>query len=169
MFFGHGLKNELFPGIWITNKWKFVIQMFLLFRCLPFRSSLYLIYDHSKYRHFDDRISNSLVFKAFFYGNSYGPYHLKTGPFQNLTFCPDFKWFLTKGQPFMWISNGQVCRFQISIVIRTIWKPNSLWLFKIWLCPDLVFIITWIPDFVSEILNIFGYSDLMSWLEYQNI
>ena len=38
---GHCLNNELFPGIWIANKWKFVIQMFLLFRCLLFRFPLY--------------------------------------------------------------------------------------------------------------------------------
>ena len=38
---GHGLNTKLLPGIWITNKWKLVIQMFPLFICLLFRSPLY--------------------------------------------------------------------------------------------------------------------------------
>ena len=29
-YLGHGLNNELLPGIWIANKWKFIIQMFAL-------------------------------------------------------------------------------------------------------------------------------------------
>ena len=35
----------------------------------------------------------------------YFPDQLKTGPFENQTFCPDFEWFLIKLQPFVWISN----------------------------------------------------------------
>ena len=38
---GHGLNNQLLAGIWIANKWKFVIQIFPLFRCSLFRSPLY--------------------------------------------------------------------------------------------------------------------------------
>ena len=30
---GHGLNNKLLSGIWIANKYNFIIQMFLFFRC----------------------------------------------------------------------------------------------------------------------------------------
>ena len=44
----HGFNNELLPGNWIANKWKFVIQIFVIlipivFWCPELGPSLYLI------------------------------------------------------------------------------------------------------------------------------
>ena len=36
------ITNKLLQGIWIANKWKFVFQTFSLFRCLLFRSQLFV-------------------------------------------------------------------------------------------------------------------------------
>ena len=46
-----------------------------------------LKYDHLKSLLFEGHISNGPVFKwsAFTYGYSYGPNHLKAGPFENRT------------------------------------------------------------------------------------
>ena len=55
-----------------------------------------------------------------------GPNHLKTGQF-----CLDFKWFLTKWQPFVQISNGWASSFQTPFEIQTIYKPTSNLPFKI--------------------------------------
>ena len=52
-------------------------------------------------------------------------------------FCPDFKWFLTKWCPVVWISNNWVSRFQIPLEIPTIGSnPTSFWPFKIQTCLD---------------------------------
>ena len=51
-------------------------------------------------------------------------------------FCPDFKWFLTKWQPFILISNGWAFRFQIPFKIRTKCNPKSFWPFEILISVD---------------------------------
>ena len=63
---------------------------------------------HLKTRLLKDQISNGLVFKGLGYSFSYscGPNHSKSGHF-----CPDFKWFLTKWQPFVQISNSWASKF----------------------------------------------------------
>ena len=50
---------------------------------------------------FEGRISNGFVFEWSGFCYSYSPNHSKSG-----RFCPDFKWFLTKWQPFVQILNG---------------------------------------------------------------
>ena len=57
--------------------------------------------------------------------------HSKSGHF-----CSDFKRFLTKLQPFIWISNPWVSGFQISFQIHTICKPTSFRPFEIGTCLD---------------------------------
>ena len=54
--------------------------------------------NHSKSRLFEDRISNSLVFKGLGYNYIYDPYHLQTIPLKIMIFlsrfaviCPDFE------------------------------------------------------------------------------
>ena len=59
------------------------------------------------------------------------PVHLKSGHF-----CPNFKWFLTKSQPFVQISNGWASGFQIPFEIQTICKPTSFWPSEIQTSPD---------------------------------
>ena len=51
-------------------------------------------------------------------------------------FCLDFKWFLTKWRPFVWISNGWEILFQIPFEIGTICNPTSFWPFEIQTNPD---------------------------------
>ena len=55
--------------------------------------------------------------------------HSKAKP--SVSFCPDFKWFLTKWQLFVWISNGWASRFQVPFEIQTICNPTSFGPFKI--------------------------------------
>ena len=57
----------------------------------------------------------------------------KNGPFE---IWMVFKWFLTKWQPFVRISNGWACGYQIPFVIRTICKPTFFEPFKIQTSPD---------------------------------
>ena len=85
----------------------------------PFKIQKYL-----KSRLFEGRISDGPVFKCL--GFSYCPKHSKSG-----SFCPDFKWFLTKWWPLDRISNGWASRFQIPFNIRTNPNPTSLWPFEI--------------------------------------
>ena len=62
---------------------------------------------------FEGRISNSLA-------SVWKPCHWKSR-----LFCPNFKWFLTKWQPFVWISNGWASRFQIPFKIPTICNQTA--------------------------------------------
>ena len=57
--------------------------------------------------------------------------HSKSGHF-----CPDFKCFLRKWQPFVRISNGRAAGFQIPLKILTICKPTSFQPFEIQTSPD---------------------------------
>ena len=55
-------------------------------------------------------------------GFSYGyssPNHSKSDHSKSRRLCPDFKWFLTKWQSFVQISNGSASGFQIPFEIRT--------------------------------------------------
>ena len=70
---------------------------------------------------------------SFSYGYSYSPNHLKNGQFN---ICPEDRWFLTKWQLFVWISNGWAFGFQIPFQIRTICNPTSFWPFQIQTSPD---------------------------------
>ena len=45
--------------------------------------------------------------------------HSKSG-----CFCLDFKWFLTKSRPFVWITNGWASGFQIPFEFQTICNPT---------------------------------------------
>ena len=80
---------------------------------------------HLKSGLFKGRISIGPVFKWSGFSWLDSPNHLK--PWR---FCPDFKWFLTKWQLFVQISNGWTSRFQ-TFKIWTICNPTSLWPFKI--------------------------------------
>ena len=62
------------------------------------------------------------------------PDHSKSGSFVWIS-----KWFLTKWQPFVRISNGWAFRFQIPFKIQTMCKPTSFWPFEIQTCPDFRF------------------------------
>ena len=57
--------------------------------------------------------------------------HSKSG-----SFCPDFKWCLTRWRPFVRISNGWASRFQISFESWTICNPTSFRPFKIQNSPN---------------------------------
>ena len=58
------------------------------------------------------------------FGYSYNPNHSKTGPFEIRTFFLDFKCFLTKCRPFVWISNGWISGLQIPLKSR----PFRFWI-----------------------------------------
>ena len=64
--------------------------------------------DYSKFRLFEGRISNGLVFKwlGFSYAYCLVPAIGKLDHLKSKQFSPDLKWFLTKQRPFVWISNG---------------------------------------------------------------
>ena len=62
-------------------------------------------------------------------GISYG--HSKPDYLKSLHFCQDFKWFLTKWHPFVWISNGWASGFQIPFKIQSICNPAFFWPFEI--------------------------------------
>ena len=84
--------------------------------------------DHLKSKLFEGPISNGLVFK--WSGFSFTILkldHLKSG-----RFCLNFKFLLTKWQPFVQISNGWTFGFQIPFEIWTICKLTSFWPLKIW-------------------------------------
>ena len=55
----------------------------------------------------------------------------KPEPSKSRHFCTDFKWFLTKWRPFVWISNGWAFRFQMPFQIQTICNPTSFGPFEI--------------------------------------
>ena len=75
-----------------------------------------------KSRLFEGQISSGTFFKGsgFSYGYCFSPNHLKTRPFKIRRFCTDFKWFLTKWLPYVWISNHWASGFQI------LWNPDHL-------------------------------------------
>ena len=64
-------------------------------------------------------------------GFSYSPNNSKSR-----RFCPDFKWFLTKWQSFVMISNGWASWFQILFEIQTIFNPTFFWPLKIQISRD---------------------------------
>ena len=72
-------------------------------------------------------------------------------------FCLDFKWFWTKWQPFVRISNGWASRFQIPFKIQTICNPTSFWPFKIqtlkrldFECVGYLNVLKWSPHYSNE-------------------
>ena len=59
-----------------------------------------------------------------------------TLPFEKQTIEMNFSWFLTKWQPFVWISNSRAFGFQIQFAIRIIFKPTSFQPLKMQMHPD---------------------------------
>ena len=85
---------------------------------------------------------------GFRYGYSNSPNHSKTGHF-----CPNFKWFLTKWQPFVRISDGWASGFQIAFKIQTICNPTCFGPFKIQTRSDFRSpLFTWKPNFKLMLL-----------------
>ena len=80
------------------------------------------IWKHLKSQLFDGWISNSLVLAM---AIDIAPTIRKPDHLKSKHFCPDFKCFLTKWGPFVWISNGWAPRFQIPFEIQTICNPTS--------------------------------------------
>ena len=81
-------------------------------------------------------------------------------------FCLDFKWFLTKWQPFIWISNGWASRFQIWFKIWTIFNPTSFGPFEIQASPDFRsplkfcdFSLTRLVWWVEDLVNFFAFKN----------
>ena len=82
---------------------------------------------HLKSGHFGGLISIGPVFKwlGISYGCSIVPTIWKLDHSKSGRFCLDFKWFLTKWQPFVRISDVWASGFQIPFKNQTICNPNS--------------------------------------------
>ena len=70
-------------------------------------------------------------------GCSYSPNHSKTGPYEIQTFWLDFKWFLTKWQPFVQNSNGWAWDFRshsksITMLDPSYFQPVKIRLYQGW-------------------------------------
>ena len=89
---------------------------------------------------FDGQISHDPVFE--WSGFSYSYSYSQSQPFKkpkylkSERFCLEYKWFLTKWQLYVRISNGWASGFQIPFKIQTIWNPTSFLPFKIQTSPD---------------------------------
>ena len=75
--------------------------------------------DHLKSGLFEGKISNDL----FSNGRALTIAIVPTIPGH---FCPDFKWFLTKWRPFVWISNGWGSGFQVPFQIQASFGPFKI-------------------------------------------